>query len=496
MRKFIPLLVIAGLLLWAVPAFSATRTWDNDDTDNSWNNANNWSDNTKPVDGDVALFDVTDCAACNIDADPAGVDAIVIASNYTGTVTNAVSTANVDSVYIDATGDATLALGAYDLQVKSFVVVNSDGDDVTYSAGGKLTFEQDGGKWVMTDTGNAVPVQVTDGAGTTINVTRSDVCCARSITLGEADTLTGAGADDILKLVPVGNDFIVVGTGADMKTAPCDMYLDAARTNGAVTAATATFGIYPMTAAITGLQLTGAWVVGGFTVYSHALWDTKNPDSAFTIDFNDQNFTTANLYLNNRTANTDTMVNELLTGTGIINTTGVFHLNSNDHCIGIITMEGCSLKVAGNVTENDNDTSRVTGSGVLCLNGSAGQSVSTPAVGAWPRVYCANTHADGVTFEDAMTCSTLQIATATTEDITFKEGVTSTVISTCNLVGTRGQTDIESGSAGTAATLSLPVGNSIRDCDVKDIVGTGRYIDAAGCVSNGGNSGAIKFRRD
>src|SRR5687767_416733 len=50
------MLVVLGLLGPVAGASAATRTWDGDAGDGLWHTPANWSDDAKPVAGDVALL--------------------------------------------------------------------------------------------------------------------------------------------------------------------------------------------------------------------------------------------------------------------------------------------------------------------------------------------------------------------------------------------------------------------------------------------------------
>lgn len=87
---------------------AATRTWDNGGGDNLWSTDANWSDNTEPGSGDIALFNATSITNCNIDANIniAGID---VQSGYTGTITQGDFPINVgtsDAIFDFGTGGA------------------------------------------------------------------------------------------------------------------------------------------------------------------------------------------------------------------------------------------------------------------------------------------------------------------------------------------------------------------------------------------------------
>jgi hypothetical protein len=73
------------------PASAVNRTWDGGGgADHNWSNPLNWSGDTIPGSGDIALFDSTSTNDSTIDAGFAGsVAGIQINSGYTGSITQA-----------------------------------------------------------------------------------------------------------------------------------------------------------------------------------------------------------------------------------------------------------------------------------------------------------------------------------------------------------------------------------------------------------------------
>ncbi len=68
------------------PTYAATYTWDGGGATNNWNEAANWSSDTIPGTGDIALFNATSTKDATIDAS-ISVAGIEIASGYSGTIT-------------------------------------------------------------------------------------------------------------------------------------------------------------------------------------------------------------------------------------------------------------------------------------------------------------------------------------------------------------------------------------------------------------------------
>lgn len=84
---------VVGLLAVLVNggiANAATRTWDGGGADNNWSTAANWSSDTVPGSGDLAVFDGTSTKNSTIDASFAGtITELQMNSGYTGTTTQA-----------------------------------------------------------------------------------------------------------------------------------------------------------------------------------------------------------------------------------------------------------------------------------------------------------------------------------------------------------------------------------------------------------------------
>lgn len=74
------------VLLFAVNAEAATRTWDGGGADSLWSTAANWSSDLVPGAGDNALFDGTNTKAASIPVNTT-VGGLEIRSAYTGTIT-------------------------------------------------------------------------------------------------------------------------------------------------------------------------------------------------------------------------------------------------------------------------------------------------------------------------------------------------------------------------------------------------------------------------
>src|SRR5881409_4058189 len=108
-----------AVLYFSRPASAVNRTWDGGGgADHNWSNPLNWSGDTIPGAGDVAVFDGTSTNDSTIDAGFAGsVAGIQINAGYTGTVTKAagVTLTVGSSGYSQATGTFTGGNSALDI---------------------------------------------------------------------------------------------------------------------------------------------------------------------------------------------------------------------------------------------------------------------------------------------------------------------------------------------------------------------------------------------
>jgi hypothetical protein len=82
----VPVIGALLLLLFSFGSKGANITWNNLNGDNNWNTAGNWSTNTVPGPADVAIFNGTSTANCNLNAD-VNVRGVSITAAYTGTIT-------------------------------------------------------------------------------------------------------------------------------------------------------------------------------------------------------------------------------------------------------------------------------------------------------------------------------------------------------------------------------------------------------------------------
>src|SRR5688572_21767153 len=105
---------IVDLLVFTTPVFAATRTWDGGGATNNWSEAANWSDNTAPVSGDIAVFNGTSTKNATIDT-AFTITELDINAGYTGTITQSsnltITGANADFVHNTTDGTFTWSSG-------------------------------------------------------------------------------------------------------------------------------------------------------------------------------------------------------------------------------------------------------------------------------------------------------------------------------------------------------------------------------------------------
>jgi len=125
--------------------------WDGGGATNNWSEAANWSGDTVPGSGDVAIFDGTNTEDATIDAGFAGsVSGLQINAGYTGTITQAAALTVGSSGYSQST--ATFTGGSSTLTVQGNFSLTGG----TFNApSGTLSF----------------PSNFTVGAGATFNTT-------------------------------------------------------------------------------------------------------------------------------------------------------------------------------------------------------------------------------------------------------------------------------------------------------------------------------------
>ena len=118
--------VIAGLLFGASKTLAATIHWDGGGADTNWSTAVNWSTDTVPGSGDVALFNASSTTNTLIDSD-IQVLGISVESGYLGTITQTLNS----SVTIGTNG---FALNGGTFTAGSGMIDINDGFTITGSA--------------------------------------------------------------------------------------------------------------------------------------------------------------------------------------------------------------------------------------------------------------------------------------------------------------------------------------------------------------------------
>jgi len=78
-------IILINLLLLSSFSYPANLYWTNNAGDNDWHNANNWSTSTVPTSSDIAHFDTTSTADCNL-SNTATAQGVYLHSGYTGTL--------------------------------------------------------------------------------------------------------------------------------------------------------------------------------------------------------------------------------------------------------------------------------------------------------------------------------------------------------------------------------------------------------------------------
>jgi len=142
--KFVLIVALISFffLILAQTTFGATRTWDGGGTDgtcgngagdgNKWSCVLNWSDDSIPGSGDIALFNSTSIKDATIDTSYGGtVGGINIASGYDGTITQARSLTTTSSGFTQA--DGVFVGGSQDIAVVNTFTLS--GGDFTSTSG-------------------------------------------------------------------------------------------------------------------------------------------------------------------------------------------------------------------------------------------------------------------------------------------------------------------------------------------------------------------------
>src|SRR3990167_6585088 len=142
--KFVLIVALISFffLILAQTTFGATRTWDGGGTDgtcgngagdgNKWSCVLNWSDDSIPGSGDIALFNSTSIKDATIDTSYGGtVGGINIASGYDWTITQARSLTTTSSGFTQA--DGVFVGGSQDIAVVNTFTLS--GGDFTSTSG-------------------------------------------------------------------------------------------------------------------------------------------------------------------------------------------------------------------------------------------------------------------------------------------------------------------------------------------------------------------------
>ncbi len=131
-------ITLSGFFLYATYVAAATRTWDGGGSTNNWSDCDNWSSDTCPGAGDIALFDDTSTKDAVVDSGFSGsVLGIDINSGYTGTVTQERNLTLDSSGYNQADGIWKQRTYIFDINDGSFT--QSDG---TFETGIGTSFIQ------------------------------------------------------------------------------------------------------------------------------------------------------------------------------------------------------------------------------------------------------------------------------------------------------------------------------------------------------------------
>ena len=162
----LPKFLLGLLFLFSLELDAANITWTNGSGDNNWNTLANWSTGAIPGSGDVAIFDGTSTADCNINAN-VDVAGISINSGYSGIITqNSGITITIGSsdfsqsdgsfsggdsdIDINSGGTFTLSGGIFTSTSATLYIGGSAGSNYTIFNQSGGTFNHNGGK-VMID---------------------------------------------------------------------------------------------------------------------------------------------------------------------------------------------------------------------------------------------------------------------------------------------------------------------------------------------------------
>lgn len=480
------------------------RWWVNDDADNDWENANNWAwteggagGKGVPTGAENVYFSATSSNDnCTLSANSAGAALAVISAvtggsdNYTGTI--AVNTFNLPvtntltltgctfTVGVSAgTGvtctDFTQTSGALDNYGKITVAGNLDRTGVAWVNRGGSSLTLTGADKALATSAAAV-FQAITVTGTYV---KSDGNSFRLKT-----TLTVDGDLDLQNGVTVGGapnvDVTLAGSG-EIKSTDTNGYILCVQGNFSVSGTiTISCGVEIQQASVN--RTCDAWAFGSWLkLYSNAANPGTRSFNAGAISVGGN--LTVEYSKTDRPAAWDFSANN-----NAVTVSGNISVTKGD--AGTLSLGSGTWTVAGSPdftslgTLNHNN-------GALVLNGSSAGQIVTSAGKTLYDVTCANTHANGVTFADNLSCHDLL---SSTNDAVIKmtDDITAAISGDSTLTGTSGHNIILTSTGGTPATYKFNVGGagtfgytSVQGCDASG----GSEIDATNnCVDNDDNT--------
>jgi hypothetical protein len=342
------------------------------------------------------------------------------------------------------------------------------------------------------DTANAFySYTISDGGAGSVLVTPPPsqsgigVAC-RKLTLGQNDSLHSENT--VVAIVPVANDFLVMGTGSDVADSAVSgkgifVYLPKhTLSQGAFNVGSRL--TFQAVATKCSLVATGNWTAaGGRGLYvCDSIANAARGDSAFTLNFGAYGLTSGSLYIGSKDAGAGAIKLAATSGTSTL-------AGSVRHIVGNDTLDmnlGASYWQVGSWYFSK--ATYVSTGARIAFSGSA--TIHSPNM---PALVCSTATGKPAVYGDAGTCSTL-VVSSVCADTVFMDTVaindTIKVLSQFLAHGTRGSTFIYGNLVGT--NMQFPENSYAHDCKIANLKSVDRTVlRAYGCVPKGHNSGIV-----